>query len=300
MNLSPIAFFVYNRPYHTILSLEKLLENNLAKYSDLIIFSDAAKNRSEKDKVILVRKIIHNISGFRSKKIFYRKKNFGLAKNFINGISLVCKKHKRVIVLEDDNVTSPYFLQYMNDALDIYKKDYKVASISGYSYPIENKSKKYYFLRLADSWGWATWKRSWNLYEKNGNKILKNLKKNNLVSEFNFENTFSFFKMLENFCLKKNNSWSIRWYGSMFLKKKLTLFPPESYVDNIGMDQSGIHSIKTNDYKSKIIKKYKKIKRIPVEESKYHFYKMKFFFTKINKKNIFLNKIKKKINSIIK
>jgi len=300
MNLSPIVFFVYNRPYHTILSLEKLLENNLAKYSDLIIFSDAAKNRSEKVKVILVRKIIHNISGFRSKKIFYRKKNFGLAKNFINGISLVFKKHKRVIVLEDDNVTSPYFLQYMNDALDIYKKDYKVASISGYSYPIENKSKKYYFLRLADSWGWATWKRSWNLYEKNGNKILKNLKKNNLVSEFNFENTFNFFKMLENFCLKKNNSWSIRWYGSMFLKKKLTLFPPESYVDNIGMDQSGIHSIKTNIYKSKIIKKYKKIKRIPVEESKYHFHKMKFFFTKINKKNIFLNKIKKKINSIIK
>ncbi len=300
MDLSPIAFFVYNRPQHTILSLEKLLENNLAKYSDLIIFSDAAKNRSEKNKVILVRKIIHNISGFRSKKIFYRKKNFGLAKNFINGISLVCKKHERVIVLEDDNVTSPYFLQYMNDALDIYKKDYKVASISGYSYPIENKSKKYYFLRLADSWGWATWKRSWNLYEKNGNKILKNLKKNNLVSEFNFENTFNFFKMLENFCLKKNNSWSIRWYGSMFLKKKLTLFPPESYVDNIGMDQSGIHSIKTNDYKSKIIKKYKKIKRIPVEESKYHFHKMKFFFTKINKKNIFLNKIKKKIYSIIK
>ena len=300
MNLSPIAFFVYNRPHHTILSLEKLLQNNLAKYSDLIIFSDAAKNRSEKNKVILVRKIIHNINGFRSKKIFYRKKNFGLAKNFINGISLVCKKYERVIVLEDDNMTSPYFLQYMNDALDIYKKDYKVASISGYSYPIENKSKKYYFLRLADSWGWATWKRSWNLYEKNGNKILKNLKKNNLVSEFNFENTFSFFKMLENFCLKKNNSWSIRWYGSMFLKKKLTLFPPESYVDNIGMDQSGIHSIKTNDYKSKIIKKYKKIKRIPVEESKYHFHKMKFFFSKINKKNIFLNKIKKKINYIIK
>jgi hypothetical protein len=300
MKLSPIVFFVYNRPRHTILTLEKLLENNLAKYSDLIIFSDAAKNRSEKDKVILVRKIIHNISGFRSKKIFYRKQNFGLAKNFINGISLVCKKYQKVIVLEDDNVTSPYFLQYMNDALNIYKKDNRVASISGYSYPIINKSKKYYFLRLADSWGWATWKRSWNLYEKSGYKILKNLKKNNLVSEFNFENTFNFFKMLENFCLKKNNSWSIRWYGSMFLKKKLTLFPPESYVDNIGMDRSGIHSIKTNDYKSKIIKKYIKIKKIPVEESKYHFNQMKIFFMKINQKNNFINKIKKIINIIIK
>lgn len=300
MNLSPIAFFVYNRPSHTILSLEKLLENNLAKYSDIIIFSDAARNKLDEINVILVRKIIHNISGFRSKKIFYRKKNIGLAKNFINGISLVCKKYGKVIVLEDDNVTSPYFLQYMNDALKLYENDYQVASISGYSYPIVNKIKKYYFLRLADSWGWATWKRSWNLYEKNGNKILKNLKKNNLVSEFNFQNTFNFFKMLEDFCFKKNNSWSIRWYGSMFLKKKLTLYPPDSYVDNIGMDQSGTHSIKTNIYKSKIIKKYKKIKKIPVEESKYHFNKMKLFFMKIKQKNNFLNEIKKKINLIIK
>ena len=86
----------------------------------------------------------------------------------------------------------------------------------------------------------------------------------------------------------------------MFLKKKLTLFPPESYVDNIGMDRSGIHSIKTNDYKSKIIKKYIKIKKIPVKESKYHFNQMKIFFMKINQKNNFINKIKKIINIIIK
>ena len=103
-NLSPIAFFVYNRPSHTILSLEKLLENNLAKYSDIIIFSDAARNKLDEINVILVRKIIHNISGFRSKKIFYRKQNFGLAKNFINGISLVCKKYEKVIVLEDPSL----------------------------------------------------------------------------------------------------------------------------------------------------------------------------------------------------
>ena len=296
MNLSPIAFFVYNRPYHTKKTLNFLKKNYLSKDSLIYIFSDAPKDKFSKKKVHEVRKIIKNIKGFKKKKIFLRKKNYGLAKNFISGISYVCNKHKKIIVLEDDNLTSPFFLKFMNDALKIFLNEKKVASISGYSYPIDNKKKDYYFLRLADSWGWATWKRSWDLYEKNGDKLMKELTKKKQIKKFNFENSFDFFRILRNYVLRSNNSWSIRWYASMFLKKKLTLFPPKSFVQNIGMDGSGVHAENINVYKSKLIKKYLKPKNINVKESNYHFEKMRVFFNKINKKNNFFNRLKKKIN----
>mgnify|MGYP006139742483 CR=1 FL=1 len=298
MNLSPIAFFAYNRPIHTKKTLKYLKENKLAKKSLIYIFLDAPKDKKSKNKVIEVRKVINNANGFKKKIIILRKKNFGLANNFIKGIDYVVKKHGKIIVLEDDNLTSPFFLNYMNEALNLYSKNSKVASISAYSYPIDNKKKNYYFLRLADSWGWATWKRSWNLYEKNGNKLMKEIEKKNQSKEFNFENSYDFMRILRNYCLKLNNSWSIRWYASMYLKNKLTLFPPKSFIENIGMDSSGVHADNTKDYKSKLIKKYIKPQKILVKESKYHFEKMKIFFNKIDKKNNLFNRIKKKIRFI--
>ena len=298
MNLSPIAFFAYNRPIHTKKTLKYLKENKLAKKSLIYIFLDAPKDKKSKNKVIEVRKVINHANGFKKKIIILRKKNFGLANNFIKGIDYVVKKHGKIIVLEDDNLTSPFFLNYMNEALNLYSKNSKVASISAYSYPIDNKKKNYYFLRLADSWGWATWKRSWNLYEKNGNKLMKEIEKKNQSKEFNFENSYDFMRILRNYCLKLNNSWSIRWYASMYLKNKLTLFPPKSFIENIGMDSSGVHADNTKDYRSKLIKKYIKPQKILVKESKYHFEKMKIFFNKIDKKNNLFNRIKKKIRFI--
>lgn len=291
MTLSPVALFVYNRPVHTKKVLNALKKNEISKKTIIYIFSDASKNLKDAKNVQKVRDIIQKCKGFKSKRLYFRKKNLGLAKNFILGITLVCNKHGKIIVLEDDNLTSPYFLKYMNDALNLYKNEKSVASISGYSYPIKNHRKGYYFLRIADSWGWATWIRSWQQFDKNGTKILNALKKKKLISKFNFDNSYDFFRILRNFCLKKNNSWSIRWYGSMFLKNKLTLFPPKSYIQNIGMDNSGVHSDVTDSYKTKLTNDYIKINKISIKESPYHFGKMKLFFKKINKKNNFFSKI---------
>ena len=141
MNLSPIAFFVYNRPVHTKKTLKYLKKNKLAKKSSIYIFSDAPKDKKSKNNVIEVRQVIKNFKGFKKKIIILRKKNFGLANNFIKGISYVVRKHGKIIVVEDDNLTSPFFLNYMNDALNLYNNNPRVASISGYSYPIENKKK---------------------------------------------------------------------------------------------------------------------------------------------------------------
>ena len=153
---APIALFVYNRPGHTQQTVEALLKNELAMESDLFIFSDAAKSSEIEVKVNAVREFIKSISGFRSLTIIERESNLGLANSIIDGVTNLCNEYGQVIVLEDDLVTSPFFLKYMNDGLNYYRDEEQVISIHGYIYPFDAKLPETFFLRGADCWGWAT------------------------------------------------------------------------------------------------------------------------------------------------
>ena len=137
MNLAPIILFVYNRPEHTKKTLESLKINELASDSLLFIFSDGNKNENDRKSVEEVRNYISTISGFKEINIILREKNLGLADSVISGVAEVIEKYGKAIVLEDDIVTSKYFLKFMNEALDFYDADKKIYSISGYNFPIK-------------------------------------------------------------------------------------------------------------------------------------------------------------------
>jgi len=248
MTYSPIALFVYNRPEHTKLTIEALQNNNLAAESDLYIFSDAPKSDVHFVGTEEVRKYILQIKGFKSITIVERKANFGLAKSIIDGVTKVVKRHDRIIVLEDDMVTSPHFLTYMNEALDKYADDDRVIGIHGHVYPIKQSLPEAFFLRGADCWGWATWNRGWKLFNPNGQHLLDELKRKKLIGAFNFNGAYPFSSMLEGQINGSNDSWAVRWYASAFLAEKLTLYPGRSLVNNIGNDASGIHCVESNAF----------------------------------------------------
>ena len=113
MTCSPVVLFVYNRIDHTHRTVIALSSNVLANKTDLIIFSDAARSLDKQASVDEVRAYLKAITGFRSVTIHHRQHNFGLAKSIITGVTQVFAVHERIIVLEDDMVTSPYFLTYM-------------------------------------------------------------------------------------------------------------------------------------------------------------------------------------------
>lgn len=241
--LAPIVLFVYNRVDHLKKTIISLKRNKLSKKSDLIIFSDNSKNKNDEKKVFEVRKYIHKLKGFKKIKIYQRKKNLGLSKNIISGVSYVLKKYQNLIVIEDDLILDKFFLNYMNDGLKFFKNKKDVASIHGYIYPINFKSRipDYFFIKGADCWGWATWKRSWDQFEKNGEKLKNIIDRNNLKKEFNFNNSYDYYKMLKNQIKGRNDSWAIRWYASTFIKNMYTLYPKKTFVKNIGADGSGTH-----------------------------------------------------------
>lgn len=242
--LAPIALFVYNRPYHTQQTVEALLLNPLAKQSDLYIFSDAAKNEVANTAVAEVRNYIKQIRGFNTIEIIEREKNWGLANSVIDGVTRLCKDFGKVIVLEDDLVVSPHFLEYMNTGLDRYQSDEKVMQIAGYMFPVElNTHDDALFLPLTSSWGWATWERSWQQFDTHskGYDLLSN--NLSLRKSFDLGQKYPYFKMLESQKLQKIDSWAIRWYLSVFLLKGLVLYPKKSLVENYGFDGSGVNCI---------------------------------------------------------
>lgn len=266
-NQSPIVLFVYNRPWHTEQTLNALKANLGAKESELIIYSDGARSEKDASDVHRVRELIRKTTGFRSTTIIERDRNWGLANSIISGVTEVVERYGTLIVLEDDLVTSSYFLQYMNDALQKYRSDPRVACVHGYTYPIKARLPETYFLRGADCWGWATWKRGWKLFQEDGKKLLEELSKRGLLREFDLEDTYPYSQMLRDQIAGRNNSWAIRWHASCFLANGLTLYPTNSLVRNIGVDGSGTHCGNNSSYHSELTTKRVRIADQNVEVS---------------------------------
>jgi len=244
MNCAPIALFTYCRADHTRDAVESLLRNQEAAESDLYIFSDGPKNESKELAVNENRKYIHTIQGFNSIRIIEREKNWGLANSLIAGITEIVHKYGRVIVVEDDLILSPYFLKYMNEALEMYKNDDRVSAISAFLNPIDCQAPNTFFLRYFACWGWATWDRAWRLFNPDTKDLLKQIRWK--TKEFNVGEHGGFYGML--YCQKVGlvDSWAVRFYASSFLADKLVLFPGKSLAMQTGLDGSGTHS-KTGD-----------------------------------------------------
>lgn len=262
---APIALFVYNRPMHTRLTVEALQKNAPATDSDLFIFSDAPKIESHETAVREVRQYIRQIDGFRSITILERKTNFGLARSIIDGVTTLCREHGRLIVLEDDLVTSPHFLRFMNDALEMYEHDDRVMHVSGATYPIEPMKEETFFLRIPLCWGWATWDRAWRHFRK-GNDIMLEFDPV-MRSGFTFNGSYDTWEQLEANRCGLIDSWFVYWYATLFLKQGLALFPGRSLVKNIGMDGTGVHCGVSNLYDMVPSATAIQAKRIAPEES---------------------------------
>lgn len=249
---APILLFVYNRDAHTAKTLASLQANPEATHSDLFVYADGAKNPEHAASVEKVRSLFQNLTGFRSVTLIAREKNFGLAQNIISGVTEICNRYGKVIVIEDDLELSPHFLRFMNDNLQRYANVEAVGSIHGYLIPTKIKLPEAFFLRGSDCWGWATWKRAWDLFEKDGQKLLTQLKDLKLEHDFDMGGVAGNLDMLKAQVLGKNNSWAIRWHASLFIANKLTLNPGRSLVNNIGTDNSGEHCITTDVYSTAV------------------------------------------------
>ncbi len=250
MDLAPVVLFVYNRLHHLQQTLEALKANKLAEDSELIIFSDGPKKDEPSLAVQQVRNYIRGVEGFKKVSIIERDTNLGLAKSIITGVTDVIEKHGKVIVLEDDMVSSKNFLEFMNWALLFYQDNKRIFSISGYTYPIkipEDYPHEVYLGYRGSPWGWGTWLDRWQSIDWEV-KDLNHFKKDRKARErFNLGGD-DLSDMLITTLENKTDAWSIIRTYAQFKAGAYTLYPTISKIQNIGYDGSGVNCGKSSKW----------------------------------------------------
>ena len=280
--LSPITLFVYNRPEHTLRTLEALSRNTLASESRLIIFSDGPKPDAcddELQKLLAVRKLIRQKRWCGEVKIVESDTNKGLADSIRRGVDRVLEEHDRVIVLEDDLETSPGFLAYMNDALETYELEDRVFQVSGFMVNNRPWSHATGFLRVSTSWGWATWQRAWRHYCDSAKDLLEKVKVKG-CAEFDLGGYSFHFDELERNVNGDLDTWAVKWYASIFLNDGLCLYPRKSLVRNLGFDGSGTHceASKSTFYRRMRIARNHSVKRVTIIEDRQYLAAMQRYY----------------------
>lgn len=243
---APVILFTYNRPEHTRRTIEALAANELAERTDFYVFSDAAKKEADREKVNEIRRFVEQeVKGFQSVTLIARTENYGLARNVIEGVTQIVNRYGRVIVLEDDLVTNPYFLRFMNDGLERYENEERVTGVTGFSHfgdEVELPYESYFNTLTGTSWSWATWADRWAYFDAACEDWTRMVTDAKLRKAFNYDNTYDFYKIMKNQQTdEKTNSWAIRWYWTNFRKHGYILSPTRSLVSNEGWDGSGIH-----------------------------------------------------------
>lgn len=271
MNLAPIVMFVYNRPWHTRNTLEALNKNELAAESILYIYSDGPKGDATFDdlnKINEVRNHIRKENWCGEFQIIERKENLGLARSIVEGVSEVIEKHGKIIVLEDDIVTSKGFLKFMNDALDHYEYIENIMHISGYMYPHNCKLPNTFFFNVPLCWGWATWKRSWDFFENDSQYLWRQMNDKNLLQALDkFGGDYLSSQLAHNIS-GRLNTWFIKWHATVLLRNGFTLYPSNSLVENIGFDNTGVHNGISTLYKHEYLADKILVENIELIENK--------------------------------
>lgn len=236
-NLAPVAIFTYNRLDNTRKTIEALKENKYADQTIVYIFSDGGKDEKSWKKVNRLRTYLKTVTGFRKVIVVERPENYYLEKNIIEGVSSVIEEHGKVIVLEDDICTTPWFLQYMNDALDFYQNEQTVMHIAAMTYWDEPDRGKAILTPLPICWGWATWQDRWKDFRHYASReeAVKGLTPEDLI-KLEYGGNFRCLRTLDSNPIP----WDICWYITIYKRKGFCVVPPCAMSRNIGL-YSGTH-----------------------------------------------------------
>ena len=246
--LTPIALFVYNRPGHTRITIEALRNNLLAIESTLHVFADGVMTGISEEglqRIVEVREIVSHIEGFKEVILHLSDTNKGCARSVREGVTDMVQQYGRVIVVEDDILTTPHFLQYMNDALDFYANDRRIWSVGGMNIDIQLPEKytnkhDLYLVHRGCSWGWGTWADRWKDIDWEVKDAERFFASKRMMRRFD-RGGEGMTQMLRNQLEGRIDAWDIVWDYHVFKHNGYGLRPVRSFTQNIGMDGSGTH-----------------------------------------------------------
>jgi hypothetical protein len=244
---TPILFIIFNRPDTTIRVFNEIKK---IKPTKLYIVSDGPRLNKigEKEKCEETRKIIDLIDWQCQVFKNYSDINLGCKKRVSSGIDWFFKNEEQGIILEDDCLPDLSFFGFCEELLKKYENNDKIAMISGNHFNTNKIGEAdYYFSKIPNIWGWATWRRAWQKYDLGMSKYLdfkvqdkiKNIwtnKKNRNYWRYIFEEVYN----------NKINTWDYQFTFSVFLNNSLCISPNFNLVSNIGFGKEFTKTLLTD------------------------------------------------------
>lgn len=243
---APVVVFACHRPTHLKQTLDALAANRFACDTDVTVRIDGPPREIDRQGFEESVSVARQAGGFKSLEVIVSERNRGLSQSIITGVDAMLQKSNSVIVLEDDLVTSQYFLDYMNAGLKAYEQRLDIFAINGFNHPpdllkIPRSYTEDVFLNLRPmSWGWATWRRAWSVTDWSVNDYAGFAGNRQQLKAFNRGGS-DLSAMLDAYINGTIDSWAVRWSYALFRHGAYALSPRFSYVRNIGHDGSGRH-----------------------------------------------------------
>lgn len=245
---TPILFIIFNR-----LETAQLVFNEIKKIKPKFLYITADGPREEKigekEKCESVRAIFQEIDWDCEIKTLFHVKNLGCDENIITALNWFFENVEAGIILEDDCLPSQSFFFFCQTLLEYYKNNPRIMHISGDNFKFGKKIGEgdYYFSRYTHSWGWATWRRSWQYFDKEMNFFPEFKKENKIKNILNYQPAqkywLGFFKKLH---YGKFSFWDAKWLFTVWTHDGISILPNQNLVSNIGFGKEATHTKKLN------------------------------------------------------
>jgi hypothetical protein len=244
---TPIVFLIFNRPETTRRVFNQIRR---ARPPKLLVVADGPRmdRASDVDLCAETRDAVKNVDWPCQVLTRFCERNLGCRENVSLGLDWAFEQLEEAIILEDDCLPDPTFFPFCDELLERYRDEPRVAQICGSNYQQGNRRTafSYYFSRHAHIWGWATWRRSWQLRDL-AMSNWPQIRDSDWLRQYTDDSAAAFYwrKMFDDSHKQDRdslNSWAVPWTFSCWRRGAVSIIPEANLVSNIGYSGSGTHT----------------------------------------------------------
>jgi hypothetical protein len=248
---TPVLLVIFNRPETSDLCFEAIRK---VKPKKLYIAADGPRENRPDDteRCKKAREIAKRVDWPCELKTLFREKNLGCRLGTTGGINWMLQNEEYGIIFDDDCIADPTFFYFCEELLEKYKNDERVMHICGTNFQQKNQKfnikESYYFSKISQNWGWATWKRAWIKYYEPQMESWPQTKNNEKFNQWLGNGMFKdyWFHVFDRRFRGEITDWDIPWTFSCMKHRGLCIVPKHNLVTNIGSGQRGTHGVKSD------------------------------------------------------
>lgn len=210
-----------------------------------------AHRLGEQDLCIEVRKVVTAVDWECEVHTLFREQNLGCRVAVSTALDWFFESEEEGIILEDDCLPDQSFFPFCQDLLERYRYDHRVMVIAGdyFHGNAHQPANSYFFSRYNHCWGWASWRRAWQQYDREMSRwpSVKNTNWLGQLGDGHRDFVDYWERIFDATFAAKIDSWAYRWTFSCWLQNGLTVLPSKNLVSNIGFSEEATHTRESND-----------------------------------------------------